>query len=182
VNIDTRTNDSVVWVLIHTKANQELIAENNLNKQGFKTFLPLILSSNKDKHTKSSVPVFPRYLFAQINIDLDNWNSIKSTYGVNKIVMFSEYFPSIPSKVIKLIKEKLDKSGVYKEDVSFVDYKEGDKVSIKKGKFEGVDAIFLSKKSNDRVRLLLKFLNSSVVAEITKSDLGNKEVVTNFKF
>ena len=171
----------IIWVLIYTKAKQEIKANENLQKQGFKTFLPLIAATNKNSKPKSLVPVFPRYLFAQINFELDNWTSIKSSYGVSQIVMFSEKFTSIPNNIIKLIQDKLDDSAIYKEDVSIVDYQKGDPVSIKEGRFTGIDAIFLSKKSKDRVRLLLKLLNTSVVAEITKSDIGHKEVVKNFK-
>jgi transcriptional antiterminator RfaH len=170
-----------IWVLIYTKAKQEIKANENLQKQGFKTFLPLIALTNKNSELKSKVPVFPRYLFAQINFELNNWTSIKSSYGVSSIVMFSEKFTSIPNNIIELIQDKLDKSGIYKENVSIVDYQKGDPVSIKEGRFAGIDAIFLSKKSKDRVRLLLKLLNTSVVAEITKSNIGNKEVVKNFK-
>ena len=172
----------MIWVLVYTKANQEFIAERNLKNQGYDTFLPLIFSSNKNKKVNLPIPVFPRYLFTKINLLADNWSSIKSTYGVNKIVMFSEEFPSIPSQIIKRIKDKLDKSGVYQEDISYEDYQQGDKVSIKEGNFAGLDAIFLSKKSNDRVRLLLKLLNSSIIAELRKSDIGNKKIVRNFRF
>ena len=175
-------NENLIWVLIYTKANQELIAERNLKNQGYDAFLPLICKSNKSKNAKPQVPVFPRYLFVKIDLLRDNWTSIKSTYGVNKIVMFSEEFPSIPSQIIKRIKDKLDKSGVYQEDISYEDYQQGDKVSIKEGNFAGLDAIFLSKKSNDRVRLLLKLLNSSIIAELRKSDIGNKKIVRNFRF
>ena len=175
-------NDNVIWVLVYTKANQEFIAERNLKNQGYDTFLPLIFSSNKNKKVNLPIPVFPRYLFTKINLLADNWSSIKSTYGVNKIVMFSEEFPSIPSQIIKRIKDKLDKSGVYQEDISYEDYQQEDKVSIKEGNFAGLDAIFLSKKSNDRVRLLLKLLNSSIIAELRKSDIGNKKIVRNFRF
>ena len=171
----------IIWVLIYTKANQEIKAKENLQKQGFKTFLPLISPTNQSTGFESLVPVFPRYLFAQIDLDLDNWTSIKSSYGVNHIVMFGEKFTSIPNNIIKLIQDKLNEAGTYKEDVSIVDYQKGDSVSIKEGRFAGLDAIFLSKKSKDRVRLLLKILNTSVVDEITKSDIGNKEVVKNFK-
>ena len=164
-----------------TLTKQEKKANENLQKQGFKTFLPLIAATNKNSKPKSLVPVFPRYLFAQINFELDNWTSIKSSYGVSQIVMFSEKFTSIPNNIIKLIQDKLDDSAIYKEDVSIVDYQKGDPVSIKEGGFAGIDAIFLSKKSKDRVRLLLKLLNTSVIAEITSSDIGNKEVVKNFK-
>lgn len=182
MNTDEIKNSDKIWVLIHTKANQELIAERNLNEQGFKTFVPLIYPNNRVNNKKTLIPVFPRYIFTQINLNQDNWTSIKSTLGVDKIVMFSEEFPFIPNETINLIKEKLDKSGVYKDSISVEDYQKGEKVSIKQGQFAGVSAIFLSKKSNDRVRLLMNFLSSSVVAEIKSSDLGDKEVIRSFKF
>tara|TARA_B100001142_G_scaffold580_1_gene542 strand:- start:888 stop:1436 length:549 start_codon:yes stop_codon:yes gene_type:complete len=171
----------IIWVLIYTKAKQEKKANENLQKQGFKTFLPLIVPTNKNSEFNSPVPVFPRYFFAQINLELDNWTAINSSYGVSNIVMFSEKFTSIPNNIIKLIQDKLDESGIYKEDVSVVDYQKGDHISIKEGGFAGIDAIFLSKKSKNRVTLLLKLLNTSVVTEISTSAIGNKEVVKNFK-
>ena len=171
-----------IWVLVYTKAKEEKRANENLQKQGFKTFLPLIAPSNKNSEFNAPVPIFPRYLFVQINFESDNWTAINSSYGVSRIVMFSENFTSIPNNIIKLIKDKLNESGVYKEDVSIVDYQKGDPVFIKEGRFVGIDAIFLSKKSKDRVRLLLKFLNTSVVAEITESNIDRKEVIKNFKF
>ena len=172
----------IIWVLIYTKAKQEIKANENLQKQGFKTFLPLITATNKNSGCKSLVPVFPRYIFAQINFGLDNWTSIKSSYGVSHIVMFGEKFTSVSPRIIKLIQDKLDEEGIYKQNISRVDYKKGDSLTIKEGQFAGIDAIFLSNKSKDRVRLLLKLLNTTVISEITKSDIGHKEVVKNFKF
>lgn len=179
---DKKRKKEIIWVLIYTKAKEEIKANENLQRQGFKTFLPLIASSNKNSKDKSFVPVFPRYLFAKINMETDNWSSIKSSYGVSHIVMFSEKFTSIPNNIIKLIQGKLNEEGVFKEDISIVDYKKGDQVFIKEGRFAGIDAIFLSKKSKDRVRLLLKLLNTSVVTEITSSNIENKEDVRSFKF
>jgi len=173
--------NELIWVLIYTKARQEIKANENLQRQGFKTFLPLIAPTNRNSEFKPLVPVFPRYLFLQINFELDNWTSIKSSYGVSHIVMFTEKFTSIPNNIIELIQDKLNDAGIYKEDVSIVDYQKGDPVSIKEGGFAGVDAIFLSKKSKDRVRLLLKLINTSVVVEIATSNIENKEVVKNFK-
>ena len=171
-----------MWVLIYTKAKEEKKANDNLRNQGFKTFLPLIAPTNKSNELKSLVPIFPRYLFAQIDLETDNWTSIKSSYGVSHIVMFSEEFTVIPDDIIQSIRDKLDKTDVYKQDILEVDYRKGDPVSIKEGRFAGLDAIFLSKKSKDRVRLLLKLLNTTVVSELNKSHIRNKEVVKNFKF
>ena len=181
MNSVKKEKKETIWVLIYTKAKEEKKANENLKRQGFNTFLPLIAPSNKNGEFKSLVPVFPRYLFAQINSDLGSWTSIKSTYGISHIVMFSEKVTSIPNNIIQLIQDKLNEEGLYKEDVTIVDYQKGDPISIKEGRFAGIDAIFLSKKSKDRVRLLLKLLNTSVIAEITASNIGNKEVVKNFK-
>jgi transcriptional antiterminator RfaH len=172
----------IIWVLIYTKAKQEIKANENLQNQGFKTFLPLISATNKNSESKSLVPVFPRYIFAQINFGLDNWTSIKSSYGVSYIVMFGDKFTSVSPRIIKLIQDRLNEEGIYKENVSRVDYKKGDSLTIKEGQFAGIDAIFLSKKSKDRVRLLLKLINTTVISEISESDIGHKEVVKNFKF
>ena len=170
------------WILVYTKSNQERRAKENLKKQGFETFLPLIQSSNiKSKSTKIE-PVFPRYIFVQINKDTGNWMSIKSTYGVSKIVMFGENFSFVPNKLIDAIKKRINKKGIYKKSITHVDFEEGDTVTVKQGQFAGIDAVFLSTKSNNRVKLLLKLLNSSVVSELHKSDIGYKEIVKKFKF
>ena len=175
-------NKDLIWILIYTKPKHEKRANESLRKQGFKTFLPLISPTNKIGNSTEPVPVFPQYLFAQINSELGNWTKIRSSYGVNKIVMFSRKFTPIPEEIIESIKNKLDETESYKENVSFVDHKKGDTVSITNGRFEGIDAIFLSKKSKDRVLLLLKLLNTSVEADLHKSSIGNKEVVIGFKF
>ena len=171
----------IIWVLIYTKPKQEIKANENLQKQGFKTFLPLISATNKDSEIKSLVPLFPRYIFAQINLGLDNWASIKSSYGVSHIVMFGENFTSVSPKIIKLIQDKLNEDFIYKENISRVDYKKGDSLIVKEGLFGGVDAIFLSDKPKDRVRLLLKLLNTTVISEVDRSNIGYKEVVKKFK-
>jgi len=172
----------IIWVLIYTKAKEEIKANENLQRQGFKTFLPLIAATNKNGEFKPLVPVFPRYIFAQINFKLNNWTSIKSSFGVSHIVMFGEKFTPVPYEIIKLIQDKLNEEGLYNESVSKVDFKKGDSLTIKEGQFAGIDAIFLSNKSKERVRLLLKLLNTTVISEIAKSDLGYKEVIKNFKF
>ena len=74
--------NELIWVLIYTKARQEIKANENLRRQGFKTFLPLIAPATKNSEFKSLVPVFPRYLFLQINFkNLPNYGSSNNLYG-----------------------------------------------------------------------------------------------------
>ncbi len=170
------------WVLVYTKAGEEKKAEINLKLQGFETFLPLILPDNNAKSDSELTPIFPRYLFVKIKSNENNWSVINSTYGVKKLVLFTDKLVPIPKEIIQEIKAKLNHRKVYKKNITFVEHKEGDDVSIVKGRFAGLEAVFLSKKSQDRVRLLLKFLNSTVIAELNKSHISDKEVTSDFKF
>jgi transcriptional antiterminator RfaH len=128
-----KEKNKTIWVLIYTKAKEEKKANENLQKQGFKTFLPLIATTNKNGEFSSLEPVFPRYLFTQINFEFNNWTAIKSSYGVSNIVMFSEKFTSIPDNIIQAIEHRLNEEGVFKEDVSIVDLKKAIKFPSKRG-------------------------------------------------
>ena len=58
----------------------------------------------------------------------------------------------------------------------------GENISITKGRFSGVNAIFLSHKSGDRVRLLLTLLSTTVLAEVNKSNISRKEIPNSLRF
>ena len=139
----------------------------------------MIKTSNLNEETLLFEPIFPRYLFIRISLK-DNWTAIKSTQGVVKIVMFGNVFSPIPDKIVESIKAKLDQKDIYKQEISQEDYKAGDKLIIEKGKFAGIEAIFLANKSKTRVRLLLKMLNTSVVSELNKVDIGSQQVIKEF--
>ena len=171
-----------IWILVYTKAKQEKRANDNLLNQGFKTFLPLLSLSNRNQKSKLLKPIFPRYLFVQVSLVSENWISIRSSYGVSGIVMFGEKFTSIPPEIINSLKDKLNADDIYEERVQDIDYKKGDKLTIKEGKLAGINAIFLSKKSKDRVRLLLSMLNTKVVTEISISDIGSNKIIKHLKF
>ena len=77
------------WLLVFTKPKQEKRAKENLENQGFETFLPMISYDRTNKSKSISLEaVFPRYIFTKINTKLDNWTLIKSTRGVSHLVFF----------------------------------------------------------------------------------------------
>lgn len=173
--------EEFVWILVYTKAKEEKRANINLLNQGFKTLFPLQIK-DKNQAQPSLIPIFPRYLFVQINKNKENWTSIRSTLGVIKIVQFSENLMLVPNKVIEEINHKLDPLGVYKTLYPIEDFEEGEDVTITGGRFSGIEAIFLSNKSQDRVRLLLHLLNTTVLAEVHKSNISRKDNPNTLKF
>ena len=57
------------WHLLQTKPNAHFIACENLRRQGFDVFLPLIIKTTKKngKFLTAKVPLFPGYLFGHLN-------------------------------------------------------------------------------------------------------------------
>ena len=78
------------WYLIQFKPNSHRLAERNLQRQGFETFLPMqkITRRKASRFVSDLKPLFPGYMFVSVNSDLAPWRSINSTIGVSKLVSF----------------------------------------------------------------------------------------------
>ncbi len=57
------------WYVVHCKPRQEATAEEHLNRQGYGAYLPKVLlrKRKRDKWVKVVEPLFPRYLFSQVD-------------------------------------------------------------------------------------------------------------------
>ena len=170
------------WFLVFTKAKEEQRAKTNLENQGFQTFLPMIafVKMNRSKSTTVE-PMFPRYLFIKLNLEKDNWTLIKSTRGVSHIVVFGQRFAEIPDRVVAHLKSGADKNDIFKQTIKRQEFEKGDTLIIAQGIFKDKEATFLSKKSKERVRILLRFVNHLITTEIAASDIGQKEIIETFK-
>ena len=170
------------WLLVYTKAKEEQRAKTNLENQGFQTFLPMIafVKMNRSKSTTVE-PMFPRYLFIKLNLEKDNWTLIKSTRGVSYIVVFGQRFAEIPDRVVAHLKSGADKNDIFKQTIKRQEFEKGDTLIIAQGIFKDKEATFLSKKSKERVRILLRFVNHLITTEIAASDIGQKEIIETFK-
>ena len=170
------------WLLVYTKAREEKRAKKNLENQGFETFLPMIAYEKiRQPKSFSLEPMFPRYLFIIINEERDNWAHIKSTRGVSHLVVFGDKFAEVPNSVVAFLKTRVDDNDIVKQKVTRQEFQKGDKLVIKKGVLKGKEATFLSKTGKERVRILLRFINHLITAEIPASDVGEKEVIEAFK-
>jgi len=170
------------WFLIYTKPHQEEIAKENLENQGFETFLPMI-AFKKIKQPKlfSMKPMFPRYLFTKFNLEKDKWVRIKSTRGVSHVVAFGENFTEVPSSVISYLKSKVDNNDVLKLHSTSKILKKGDNLLIKQGVFEGKEATFLSMSGKERARVLLSLMNRIMITDIPEQNIESKAIVETFE-
>ena len=170
------------WFLIYTKPRQEERAKENLENQGFETFLPMI-AFEKIKQPKlySLKPMFPRYLFTQYNAEKNNWVHVKSTRGVSHVITFGDKLTEVPNSVMDYLKSKVDDNDALKLQTTRKTFQKGDKLVIHKGVFQGKEAKFLSTTGKERVRILLKLMNELIITEVPGHDVGRKAIIEAFK-
>ena len=169
------------WFLIYTKPHQEERAKENLENQGFETFLPMI-AFEKIKQPKlySLKPMFPRYLFTQYNAEKNNWVHVKSTRGVSHVIRFGDKLTEVPNSVIDYLKSKVDDNDVLELQATRKTFQKGDELVIKQGVFQGKDATFISMNGKERVRVLLSLMNRITIAEISEQNLARRTIVETF--
>ena len=89
---------------------------------------------NSQNSSKIKKPLFPSYLFIELDIFKDEWLKINNTYGVSEILKSSSYYPeSIPSEFIQSLKKLTDNFGYIKFD--YFKIKLGDRVKFVEGPF-----------------------------------------------
>src|SRR5262249_2851497 len=76
------------WFVAHTHPHAEGKATAHLNRQGFEIYFPRYLKRRRHARRIESItaPLFPRYLFVAIDVNVQRWRSIYSTVGVSRLV------------------------------------------------------------------------------------------------
>ncbi len=143
------------WYLIYSKPQRERLALENLERQGYPSYLPLIRNRRRRKGRYASIiePMFPRYLFVHLSDETDNWGPIRSTIGVANMVRFGMQAARVPDSLIEMMQER-DEEGV--QTLTPPELEPGDQVRIVEGVMAGYEAIFQARTSKERVVLLLQ--------------------------
>ena len=159
------------WYLIHSKPGQESVAREQLDRQGYETYLPLapVLRKRRGKSVRVISPMFPRYLFIHLSNQTDDWRPIRSTIGVSTLVRFGTEPARVPDDLIQAIIDREDSEGVVA--LPGKQFEEGETVRIATGPFEGYEGIFASVEPKDRVVVLLKIAENFVKININQSDI-----------
>lgn len=152
-------DDGRAWYLVYCKPRQEGVAKTNLERQGFRAYLPLARVARKRLGRRVPVlePLFPRYLFIELSTETDNWGPIRSTLGVSTLVRFGGGLPArVPGDLVAGLQQRDDTEGI--QDLMVPQFREGERVRIGSGAMEGYEGIFLARTSKERVSVLLEIL------------------------
>lgn len=159
------------WYLIHTKPRQERRALQNLERQGFACYLPLIaVEALRDGAVVcAEEPLFPRYLF----IHLDDggagraWAPIRSTRGVHRLVAFGADPAVVDDGLIEALRH---------HQASLCDrprrmFSPGDRVEVMDGAFAGIEAVYQMEDGESRAIVLIQLMQKSTPLAVPVSNL-----------
>ena len=161
------------WYLTHTKIRQERVALENLERQGFECFLPLIHAQKLRRGQLKVVQeaLFPRYLFIRLNTGLESqsWSPIRSTLGVSRLVTFGQTPAKINDALVNELRAKSEST-----EVQVRNFEPGEQVVVTDGPFVGVEAVYQMADGEGRVMVLLNILSKT--AKMTVSPASIRKV------
>ena len=160
------------WFVVYTKAAQERIAEINLKKQGFETYLPRLALRKKSagRAISAVVPMFSRYLFVRLDLDAMPWRSVNGTFGVSNLVSFGERPAPVADAVVTEIMQRHDEDGVVRLSAQDV-FTPGEKVEIEDGPLAEIKGLFTTASAKERVIVLMSMLGRDVPVRISPDRL-----------
>lgn len=146
------------WYVARTNRSREQLAEEHLNRQAFRTFLPVLPRTRRRNgkfHTRLA-PVFPGYIFVNLDLERDRWHSVNGTFGVGYLIASGDRPTPVPPGVVEVLKVAFDTSNLREEPLPA--FTVGDKVELTTGPFANMVGELLETSSGGRVKILLEVM------------------------
>jgi transcriptional antiterminator RfaH len=145
------------WYLVHTKPRQETCALTNLERQGYRCYLPQLRVQKIRRGRVNTVPepLFPRYLFVHLDSSAkgQSWAPIRSTTGVNTLIHFGNQPARVDEQIVDLLRTR---EQAHPGQALF---NPGDTVHIQNGPFAGMEAVYQMANGEQRALVLIELLS-----------------------
>lgn len=156
------------WHLVMTRPRQEQVALEQLQRQGFDAWLPMVREPNA-KLPARRAPLFPRYLFVNVDSQVENTSPIRSTIGCCGLVRFGAEAATLPEPAAVAIRRRCDEHDCVQPDDRLA---EGTPVKVLEGPFAGFEAVFSARTSAERVLVLLNWLGVSRTVQLPAASVS----------
>lgn len=151
------------WYVVHTQANGEMRAVQNLRRQGYEVYCPQV--SKRRRHARRVEVVaralFPRYLFVALDLEHQQWRSINGTFGVSYLLTDESGPQAVPDGLVDEIRSLENEDGII-EPAAGQEFSPGQALEILEGPMAECTGSFLQMSARERVVMLLSVLNRSV--------------------
>jgi transcriptional antiterminator RfaH len=152
---------SRVWLVANCHANQESVAIENLVRQNYEAYCPMMLKRRSHARRVEEVarPLFPGYMFVHVDPVRERWRPILSTIGIRTVVHFGERLGALNDEFIHSLRMREKDGLILPPETS---YQVGQRVRINSDAFDGVVATVLSVDEKQRLTILMDILRRQV--------------------
>lgn len=160
------------WFVVQTQPRAEAKAKRHLVNQGFETYMPVY--ERRVRHARRIEvvlrPLFPGYLFVQLDPEMQRWRSINGTVGVHQILTDGNAPRPVPDRIIEEIVARQDESGAIK--LAPPSFNPGQAVRLVDGAFAEVSALFEEMRDESRAVLLISLLGRKVRVNVSAAEVA----------
>ena len=166
----TNQDSGTSWFLAQMKPNCANIADKNLKRQGFQTFLPLEEETcqRNGKFVTTSQPLFPGYIFVAFDVARGLWRAVNSTQGITRLVSFGKEPAALPHGLVSQLMLRCDTEGKILPPESL---NPGDQVTLTKGPFANFIAEVEKITPDQRVWVLMDIMGGQTRVAVEASHL-----------
>ena len=153
------------WLVIRTHPHRERFAADQLGRQGFESYCPVVLK--RIRHARrvydAKRPLFPSYIFVKHAGAQMRWRPILSTQGVRTLIQHSGSPGLLDGAFIETLRQR-EVDGVIQRDDARL--RVGQRVAIDSGGFSGLVGEILDVRDHRRIAVLLDLMNNKVRAHV----------------
>lgn len=170
------------WAVVVSKPSAEELAECCLRAEGWRTYLPryrkLLRPMVRQQYGglrrsgKPEVvlrPLFPRYLFVELDLERDQWSGMLRLRGVSSLIWQGGLPALVAGELVDEIKASVHRQA-FDDPRCRNDLRPGDAVRIEGGEFGGVIARLVSLDEAGRARVLLDIMGRIGVPATVPAD------------
>jgi len=153
---------ATAWYVVRTKARSERLVASGLHDNHINAYMPIIPCSSRrhnPEHTTIGEPLFPGYVFVQLDPASPAMVRTRSYPGVSYLISQEGHPAAVPDEVVHAIRERVD--AVWRRlHTGHEPFRPGERVRVVSGPMAGLDAIFERPVSGrQRCEVLLHLMN-----------------------
>ena len=165
------------WLLLHTKPFKENSLDREIHARQISSYFPQLKVKPVNPRSRKFVPLFPGYVFVQLNQDSGEVNAIRWLPGTHGWVQFGDEIATVSDEIVHGIQRYVEKMN--QETAPGTErFSPGEPLEIIGGPFEGYSAIFDSTISGgERARVLIQLVyDKQMPAIVPEQMLKSKKI------
>lgn len=165
------------WAVCETKPQAWGVALENLRKQHFEYYHPMLVRAvtptAKNPRGQVVAPFLPPYVFVALDPGVQPWRCLISTRGIKSVMMVGDYPALFPDAKLQIIREREENGLIRMVDPASLPrgHKQGDAVKVRRNG-QDLDAIFEEYLDKNRATVFLSIFNGLVPTDVSISALS----------